>query len=50
MKQKYEAPEMAVVEIELQQFLAVSGGFIEGDIIDGIIGIGGGSVDDDDIL
>ena len=48
MKQKYEAPEMAVVEIELQQFLASSGGFLEGDT--GGIGIGGGDVGDGDIL
>ena len=47
MKQKYEAPEMAIVEIELQQFLA-SSGFLEGGT--GDLGTGDGYVDDDDIL
>ena len=54
MKQKYEAPEMAVVKIELQRFLAGSGGFIEGDIIDGNIdgniGIVDGTFDPGKIL
>ena len=47
MKQKYEVPEMTIVEIELQQFLA-SYGFLEGDT--GGLDTGDGYVDDDDIL
>ena len=48
MKQKYEVPEMTIVEIELQQFLA-SSGFLEGGT-DGGLGTDDGYVDDDDIL